>query len=140
MGVVAAIIILVSLLITVIAILCMRYTIQATMEQQFREIGVLKAVGMPLSSIKKIYFLKYVLLTLIAVIVGYGVSLLINDSFTKNMMLYMGEAPTSLLQKLIPLIAVLALGALILMFCLWTFRKFKNISAVDALRESSINL
>jgi putative ABC transport system permease protein len=44
-GIVAGVVIVLSLLLMVIAILCLRFTILATIEKDYREIGVMKAIG-----------------------------------------------------------------------------------------------
>jgi putative ABC transport system permease protein len=44
-GMVAAVVILVSLLLLVVGLLCLRFSFLTAAEQDYREIGVLKAIG-----------------------------------------------------------------------------------------------
>ena len=58
-GLMIGVIILVSVLILLIAFMCIRFTLIAKMEDDYREIGVMKAIGLSISDIKKIYLTKY---------------------------------------------------------------------------------
>lgn len=136
-GIMAAIIIFVSLLINIIAILCIRFAILSAIEEEYRQIGVLKAIGMRHRDIKKIYFLKYIVLAALASLSGYVASLFLNRLFTSNVMLYIGSAPKSILVNMIPVISVFSLFLMIVLFCTVTFRRLHNISAVEALRSGN---
>ena len=50
---VAMVIILISVLLIMIAALCIRLTFLATMDEDMREIGVMKAIGISKKDIKK---------------------------------------------------------------------------------------
>ena len=58
-GLLIAVILLISVLVVVIAFMCIRFTLLAKIEDDYREIGVMKAIGLRLSDIKKIYLAKY---------------------------------------------------------------------------------
>lgn len=58
-GMMIAVILLVSVLVVAIAFMCIRFTLLAKIEDDYREIGVMKAIGLRLSDIKKIYLAKY---------------------------------------------------------------------------------
>src|SRR5699024_9654839 len=53
-GIVVALIVFVSILLIIVSALCIRYTIVSTMEEDFREIGIMKAIGIPEKNIKHI--------------------------------------------------------------------------------------
>lgn len=137
-GIVAVVIFLVSIFIIMIAVLCIRYVLLATMEEDFKEIGVLKALGISLLDIKKMYGMKYIVLSAFASIVGYVASLFFHRLFTKNMMLYIGTAPKSFSLQIVPLISVMIVFLLIMCFCMLTLRKFNHITAVNALRSGTV--
>lgn len=137
-GIMAAVVILVSILITMIALLCLGFTILATIEEDYREIGVMKAIGIQQLDIKKIYLAKYVAMAALAAVMGYLVSLLVNQLFTANIMLYFGMAPKSPLQHFVPLIAVSLIFLIVVSFCMLVLRKFNRITAVEALRSGSM--
>ncbi|KUO51090.1 MAG: ABC transporter permease [Desulfitibacter sp. BRH_c19] len=137
-GIVAAVIIFVSLLLTVIAILCLRFTIIATMEEDYREIGIMKAIGIAGTDIKRIYLIKYIVMAFLASVSGYLASLFINHLFTANMSLYMGAAKKSILDHLVPFIGTALIFLIVLSFCQLILRRFRRITAVEALRSGSI--
>ncbi|MDF1568592.1 MAG: FtsX-like permease family protein [Spirochaetaceae bacterium] len=77
-GMVAAVVVMLSLLLMIIALLCLRFTILAAMEEDYREIGIMKAVGMNRRHIRRISLVKYVVLSLFAGLSGYFLSLTVN--------------------------------------------------------------
>lgn len=133
-GLIAAVIILISLLLNLIALLCLRFIILLTLEEDYREIGVMKAIGIKSREIKKIYFYKYFLIAVTASIFGYLLSLFFNRIFAKNIVLYSGRAPESFVQILIPMLTALMVALFVIIFSLIILRRFKNISAVEAIR------
>lgn len=137
-GLIIAVVIIVSILLNIIAILCIRFTILASIEEDYREIGVMRAIGLPQPYIKKIYLTKYIVMAGLASVIGYIASLFLNELFASNIMLYMGSTPKSVLQHFIPLLAVAAIFAIVVVFCKWILRRFNKISAVEALRSGSI--
>ncbi|RXZ78686.1 ABC transporter permease [Paenibacillaceae bacterium] len=136
-GILAAVIILVSLLLSVIAILCLRFTLLAAIEEDYREIGIMKAIGIWHRDIKKIYLLKYAMIAAVASVVGYLASFFVQRLFTANIMLYIGTAPKSMMLQLIPFIAVGFIFMIVVLFCILTLRMFNRISAVEALRSET---
>ena len=86
---VAMVIILISLLLIMIAALCIRLTFLATMDEDMREIGVMKAIGISKKDIKKVYLNKYRVMSVVAGIIGYLLSFAVVNLFNGNMRLYL---------------------------------------------------
>ena len=137
-GIVAAVIILVSFLLIIIAILSLRLIILATIEEDYREIGVMKAIGIEPHYIKRIYLVKYIVIAALASIAGYLASLFFSPLFTANIMLYIGTASKNILQHLVPFIAISLIFSIVVFFVRLTLRRFNKITAVEALRAGSI--
>ncbi|MCK4258159.1 MAG: FtsX-like permease family protein [Halanaerobiales bacterium] len=137
-GIIVVVIILVSILLNIIALLCIRFTIITTIEEDYREIGVMKAIGIKKGDIKKIYLVKYTVMAALASLIGYLVSLSLNHLFTANIMLYIGNASKSILQSIIPLMAVGLVFLIVVFFCILILRRFNKISAVEALRAGNM--
>lgn len=133
-GLVAAVIILISLLLNVIALLCLRFTILSTIEEDYREIGVMKAIGILPKDIKHIYMVKYFFLAFSATTVGFIISIFLNRIFSQNIMLYIGIAPKSTVQTILPLIAAFFVAIIVIAFCKVILRRFGKISAIEAIR------
>lgn len=137
-GVIAAVIILVSLVLILIAMLCIRFTMLATIEEDYREISVMKAIGIAEKDIKKLYLMKYVFMAGLASLLGYVISLGVNKLFVSNILLYLGKAPATLLHFAVPLLASGLIFAMVVLFCRTVLRRFRSISAVEALRTGSL--
>ncbi len=133
----AVIVIFVSLLFSLIAVLCLRFTIIASIEEDYREIGVMKAIGIQQKDIRNIYLVKYALIGLPGAAAGYLLYLLSGNIFTGNIMLYLGSAPSAVQDFIIPLSASALIFAVIMLSCMVTFRRFHKISAVEALRAAN---
>jgi putative ABC transport system permease protein len=137
-GLVAGVVILMSLLLIVIAILSLRFTLVATIEEDTKEIGVMKAVGITRSDIKRLYLAKYVVMGAAAVLLGYLTSLLLNQVLSANILLYIGNAPKNVVQTALPLVAASGIFLIVTISCLVILRRFDHISAVEALRTGSV--
>ncbi len=137
-GLVAGVVILMSLLLIVIAILSLRFTLLATIEEDTKEIGVMKAIGIARSDIKRIYLAKYVVMGAAAALLGYLTSLLLNQVLSANVLLYIGSASKSVLQTALPLAAASSIFLIVTLSCVVILRRFNRISAVEALRSGSV--
>ncbi len=134
-GIVAGVVIVLSLLLMVIAILCLRFTMLATIEEDYREIGVMKAVGIAQADIKRIYLSKYIAMGALASLLGYLASLVSHRYLAANILLYIGQAPKSLLQYAIPFVAAAGIALIVVLACLLILRRVNRITAVEALRS-----
>lgn len=134
-GTIAAVLIIISALLMLIAILCIRFTIMTSMEEDYREIGVMKAIGITSKEIQKLYVTKYIVIAASGCICGYIFSLFVTKIFTSNISLYMGTANTSILHFIVPLIVITLLFIAVILFCRIILRNFRRITAIDALRS-----
>ncbi|MCC0650678.1 FtsX-like permease family protein [Clostridioides sp. ZZV15-6598] len=136
-GIVVAIIILISVLLIIISTLCLRFTLIATIEEDYREIGVMKAIGIQSANIRKLYLAKYLLITALASFFGYITSLFIGTFFTENINLYMGTVEKSAFSVFIPLIGSVIVFIAVIFFCNLILKRFNKISAVEALKTGT---
>ena len=137
-GIVAGVVIVLSLLLMIIAILCLRFTILATLEEDTKEIGVMKAIGIAKRDIKRIYLAKYAVMGVLASVLGYLASLSLDQALAGNIMLYIGNAPQGLLQHIVPLIAASSIGLMVFVSCAVVLRRVNRITAVEALRSGTV--
>ena len=133
-GLIAAVIILISLLLNIIALLCLRFIILLTIEEDYKEIGVMKGIGIKARDIKKIYLSKYIFIALSGAVVGFLIYLASRKVFLQNILLYTGEAPKSAVQILLPLITSFMIGGVVILFSYIILRRFNKISPVEAIR------
>ncbi|MGG3729859.1 FtsX-like permease family protein [Bacillus wiedmannii] len=134
-GIIAAVLIIISALLMLIASLCIRFTIMTSMEEDYREIGVMKAIGITSKEIQRLYVTKYVVIAASGCICGYILSLFVTKIFTANISLYMGTANTSVLHFIVTLIVTTLLFLAVILFCRIILRNFGRITAIDALQS-----
>ncbi|WP_147535203.1 ABC transporter permease [Bacillus marasmi] len=136
---VAIVIILISLLLVMIAAFCIRLTFLATIDEDIKEIGVMKAIGISRKNIKKVYLNKYRLMSVVAGIIGYLLSFAVVYQFNSNMRLYLSSDVSGNLKYGISLIAPLVVYAMIVLDCKRVMKKIDKISAVEALRTDVLD-
>lgn len=133
--VVAILIILVGIMLIIIAASCIRLTFLATIDEDLREIGVMKAMGISQKDIKKVYLTKYRIMSLAGGIIGYLLSFVVVNLFNGNMKLYISSDLSGNLKYVLSLIAPFFVYMIIVMYCKKVLRKIDKISAVEALRS-----
>ncbi|SES38333.1 ABC transporter permease [Psychrobacillus sp. OK032] len=132
---VAIVIIFISILLIVIASLCIRLTFLATIDEDIREIGVMKAIGISKTDIKKVYLNKYRFISVAAGIIGYLLSFAAVNLLNGNMRLYISSDLSGSLKYVLSLIAPLLVYFLVVMYCQQVLKRIDKISAVEALRS-----
>lgn len=133
-GILVGIILLISGLIIAIALLCIRFALLATIENDYREIGVMKAIGMRVADIRKIYLGKYAAIAAIGCAAGYALAFVFADGLTEGIRLYMGTSGSARLGPLLGAVGVLAVFGAILGFVALVLRRFRRIPPVQAIR------
>ncbi len=132
-GIMVIIILLVSLVVLYISIMCIRYIVLTRLEKDRREIGMLKAVGISRTDIRKLYLSKYLLLSAIGCIAGSLLACVIALPLGKGMRELYGEADDPVLVYSLMIIGAILAEAMILLSVKRTLVKTEKISAVTAL-------
>jgi putative ABC transport system permease protein len=132
-GIVAAVIILSGLMLVLISMLCLRFVILATLEEDMLEIGVMKAIGVSHKDIREIYIIKYLVFASVGCTLGYIFSLIFSHLFTQNITLYMGAPEVTIGTIFFPLISVFTVFLLILIYCRKLVNSIRKISAFEAM-------
>lgn len=133
-GMMIAVILFVSALVVAIAFMCIRFTLLAKVEDEYREIGVMKAIGLRLSDIQRIYLAKYAVLALVGCVLGFGLALAFRGMLLENIRLYMGESESTFLASLAGVGGVVFVFMAIVAYVLAILRRFRRISAAEAIR------
>ena len=119
------------LLITVFVVL--RFTIGFTISEEFREIGVMKAVGIGNGSIRGLYIVKYLAIAAVGAFIGFFCSIpmsrVMMKNVTKNMVLVNENS------NLMGALSSAAVVVIILLFCYGCTRRIKKLSPIDAVRN-----
>lgn len=133
-GVLIGILLLISLLVVLMTFMCIRFTLLAKIESDYREIGVMKAIGLQVKDIKKIYLAKYAVISVVGSLLGYLISLPMSYLLLKNIKLFMGESNNEKLSWILAVAGVLAVMLLIIGYVYQLLNRFKKVSAVEAIR------
>lgn len=133
-GMMIAVILLISVLVVAIAFMCIRFTLLAKIEDDYREIGVMKAIGLRVSDIKKIYIAKYAAIATGGCILGFALSFVFKGMLLENIRLYMGESERSSFALLFGIVGVLLVFLAIIAYVNHVLTRFRKISAAEAIR------
>lgn len=133
-GLMIAVILLVSALVVAIAFMCIRFTLLAKIEEDYREIGVMKAIGLRVSDIKKIYLAEYVVVAAAGSILGFALSFLFRGMLLENIRLYMGESESSSLALFLGIVSILLVFFAIVAYVNGVLNRFQKIFPAEAIR------
>jgi putative ABC transport system permease protein len=136
-GLVAAALVLVSLLLIAIALLNSRFVISGTLEDEVREIGAMKAIGLPSKAIAGLYLAKYRVMTFLACVIGGGLAVIATDLLTRSLQVNYAEAPLGVTRVLVPVVALLLVYLFVIAICRRVFRRVRKIQVVNALVHGS---
>ncbi len=134
--VIIGVLLMVSLCLIAIAIVMLRFTIIFTVNEDFKEIGIMKAIGMQEKSISKIYMTKYFAIALVGATLGFFSSIpfsrLLLSSTTEGMVLdYAGN------HFFLPLLLSLLVCGIVVLFVYLATGKIKRFSPLDAIRSGN---
>ena len=123
----------ISVILMFTAFVVLRFTIGFTISEEFREIGVMKAVGISNGSIRSLYIVKYLAISIVGAVIGFFCSIPLSDvmmkSVSKNMVLGIESG------SLMGLISSAAVVLIILLFCYGCTRKVNKLFPIDAVRN-----
>lgn len=137
-GIVIGMVLLCSVLLVLVAFMTLRYTILSTIEEDFWEIGVMKAIGFKLKEIIKLYISKYFYLASIACVLGYVLGQPLSDVMSSNLLLYLGTPDNDALGIVVSLCGVLLIFVMVLLFCFVVLHRIGKMTAIDAIRMGNI--
>ncbi|MDE6846237.1 MAG: FtsX-like permease family protein [Lachnospiraceae bacterium] len=133
---IAAILIVVSVCLILLAFLVLRFTIVFTLQEDYKEIGIMKAIGMRDRGIKGLYLVKYSALAVVGALIGllfsvpFGKAIL--DRAIVNIVVEQTEQ-----NFVINIVCAVVIVGIVLLFCSASANKLKKISALQAIRNGS---
>ncbi len=123
----------VSIILMITAFVVLRFTIGFTISEEFREIGVMKAVGVSNISIRSLYIVKYLAIAVIGAAAGFFASIPLSsmmlDTVSKNIVLS-GSSGT-----MTGLLSTAGVVIAIMLFCFLCTRSVNKLSPIDAVRN-----
>lgn len=87
----AFLVLILSVCLMVVSFVVLKFSINFTIMEEFREIGVMKAIGITNRKIRSLYIVKYMILAVVGAVIGFFISIpfgeLLMKSVTENMVL-----------------------------------------------------
>ena len=113
--IVVGILLVVSIILILIAFVVLRFTIIFTLSDEFREIGVMKAIGISNHKIRSLYLVKYAAIS----VIGATIGLLLSVPFGEMLM---GVSSQTIIIRnqnpiLVNVLCAVFVIAIILLFC-----------------------
>lgn len=132
-GTLVFVIFLVSIMILLISLLCIRFMLLLQLERDRREVGMLKALGIGKAQIRRLYFAKYFLFSLTGAGIGILTALLLKNPMERQIQELYGVPEGGFQTGILGLMAVLFTEGIILIFIRITFKRMDKMSALKAL-------
>lgn len=130
--IVAGVLLIVSVCLILISFVMLRFTISFTLSEEYREIGIMKAIGIRNSKIRGIYMTKYIAMSVVSAIIGLILSVPFGDMLLKqasdNIVIVTNNG------YLISALCGLLIVGIIMLFCYKCTGKVKKFSPIDAIR------
>lgn len=127
------VLIMAAVLLIIVSFICIKYTIMAALEEDVREIGTMKAIGLGFADIRGIYLIKYRILAATGVIAGYIIALMSGNLMTRHIDTTFGKSGMSGLTVIMSAAASCLVYILINIYCRKILKKIKKLTVVDAL-------
>jgi putative ABC transport system permease protein len=137
--IVVVVLILVSILLIFIAILCLRYTILATIEEDLSEIGNMKAIGISFKNIRSIYLLKYKIIAIAGCVLGYALSFMIDRMFASHIERTFGKPQNNILTFILPIFLAAIVYLIDISCCKSILNRIRTISVINTIRGETSN-
>ena len=129
----AYIMMIISIILMITAFVVLRFTIGFTISEEFREIGVMKAVGIDNPSIRSLYLIKYLAISVIGAVIGFFCSIPLGNAMVKTVSANLVLSSDN--SSLMGIFSSAAVVLVILLFCYTCTRRIKKLSPIDAVRS-----
>jgi len=131
--IVAFIVLVLSVCLIIVSFVVLRFSIGFTIAEEYREIGVMKAIGLKNGKICGLYIFKYLIISIVGGIIGFFASIpfgkMLIKSVSENMVLGNNAG------VLINIISTICTILIILLFAYGCTGKVKSLTPIDAIRS-----
>ena len=133
--IIAGILLIVSIALILIAIVILRFTISFTLSEEYRQIGIMKAIGITNGKIRSLYLIKYLAISVVGAVIGLALSFPFGSMLLKmvSQSILMDSAGGVLLS----ILCAISVVGIIVLFCYVSTRKVKKFTPVDAIRSGT---
>lgn len=131
--IVALVVMILSICLIIVSFVILRFSIGFTIQDDFREIGVMKAIGIRNKKIRSLYLTKYAGIAIVATVIGcvlsYPFADMLMKSVTENMVLGNSYG------KFLNIIGAILVFVIIVWFAYLSTSRIKKATPVDAIRN-----
>lgn len=131
----AGVLLIVSICLILISFVILRFTITFTLSEEYREIGIMKAIGIKNSKIRGLYLIKYFATSIVGAIIGLILSIpfgnMLLQQVSENIVIEGND------RYILNIIFAIAIVLIIMLFCYRCTGKVKKFSPVDAIRNGT---
>ena len=131
--IVAFIVLILSVCLIIVSFVVLRFSIGFTIAEEYREIGVMKAIGLKNRKIRGLYIVKYLILSIIGGVIGFFASIPFGNmllmSVSENMVLGNNAG------LLINIISAVGTMIIIVLFAYGCTGKVKKLTPIEAIRS-----
>lgn len=133
--VVAGVLLVISIMLILVSFVVLRFTIGFTLTEEFREIGVMKAIGLGSTKIRGLYMAKYFMLAVVGAAAGFVASIPFGGMLIQSVSetIVLGTEGGLWINAACALLVVLV----IVWFCFSCTAKVKKYTPVDAIRSGA---
>lgn len=135
-GLVAGVVLMAAVLLVLVGLLCLRLTLLTALQQDIREISVLRAVGVSMRDVRRVHTVRYGVIAATATAVGLIGATLLVPVLAQGLTAYTGS-DTSPLSILAPVPAALAVLVVVMAGVRITLRRLGRITPVEGLRRGA---
>lgn len=132
-GLMILIILLVSVVLLLISMLCIRFTLLTQLAADQKEIGMLKAIGISKDDIRQLYNLKFLALSGLGAAFGLLLALLVKGSISTQVQELYGASDNGLPGIIAAFVGVALTEGILLLSIRRTLKRTEKLSAVEAL-------
>ena len=130
---IAAVLLIVSVCLILISMVILRFIINFTITEEYREIGVMKAIGIRDSAIRGLYIVKYLAISVIGTAIGLSLSI----PFGRLML--RGTSQKIIISDkdnfIVNIVAAILVGGIVVLFSYFCTRKIRKFSPIDAIHS-----
>lgn len=137
-GMMILVIFLVSIVALLISMLCIRFLLLTTLEKDQKEIGMLKAVGISKTDIRRLYLTKFILLSATGAAAGLLLAVCLSKPLGTQMRELYGAGVSGGLVYAASVFSVLLAEGILLLSIRRTLKRTEKLSAVEALNGSRV--
>ncbi|WP_420114895.1 FtsX-like permease family protein [Pseudactinotalea sp.] len=128
----------VALLLVAIALLSLHVVIRGRLQDDVRQIGAMKAIGLPHRDISRLYLASYVVLTAVGCVLGGALAVVTVPFLTRGVQASYAASGFGLRSAAVLLLALGVVVTVVVLSCRRVLRRVATVQVVDALVHGSL--